>query len=93
MTPPQRDARPPPRVSPEDRGDGFAAAGAVSAASVSSYGATGAFAPNRYATDPVGSSDLPESESWDDDSDSEDSEDAWSLTNRGPLLVSARQRR
>jgi DNA segregation ATPase, ftsK/spoIIIE family protein len=70
--------------SPEDRGDGFAAPGAVSAASVSSYGATGAFAPNRYATDPVGSSDLPESESWDDDSDSEDSEDAWSLTNRGP---------
>ena len=37
--------------SPEDRGDGFAAPGAVSAASVSSYGATGAFAPNRYATD------------------------------------------
>ncbi len=25
-----------------------------------------------------------ESESWEDDSDSEDSEDAWSLTNRGP---------
>ena len=47
-------------------------------------GLAGAFAPNRYATDPVGSSDLPESESWDDDSDSEDSEDAWSLTNRGP---------
>ena len=77
------DAAPAPG-SPEDRGDGFAAAGAVSAASVSSYGATGAFAPNRYATDPVGSSNLPESESWDDDSDSEDSEDAWSLTNRGP---------
>ena len=39
---------------------------------------------NRYSTDPLEvASSLPESESWDDTSADEDSEDAWSLTDRG----------
>mgnify|MGYP001672169538 FL=1 len=39
---------------------------------------------NRYSTDPLEvASSLPESESWDDSSADEDSEDAWSLTDRG----------
>ncbi|WP_245637402.1 DNA translocase FtsK [Actinomyces vulturis] len=43
---------------------------------------------DRYATDPLSdgnaTSHVPESESWYDDSSDEDSEDAWSLTGRGP---------
>ncbi|CAM2746771.1 DNA translocase FtsK [Actinomyces slackii] len=40
---------------------------------------------NRYATDPLeGEADLPESQSWEDDAAEEDSQDAWSLTGRGP---------
>lgn len=46
---------------------------------------TVALPSNRYATDPMAADpDLPESESWDDDSAEEDSQDAWSLTGRGP---------
>ncbi|QPL04785.1 MULTISPECIES: FtsK/SpoIIIE family DNA translocase [Actinomyces] len=72
------------------RGDGAApeiedpGAGVATAARVPSGLREGA-ATDRYATDPLqaerGSRESP---SWEDDSAEEDSEDAWSLTNRGP---------
>ncbi|SPT53887.1 Stage III sporulation protein E [Actinomyces bovis] len=41
--------------------------------------------PDRYAADPLqAGKGLPESESWDDESAGEESDDAWSLTGRGP---------
>ncbi|MCL3795050.1 MULTISPECIES: DNA translocase FtsK, partial [unclassified Actinomyces] len=59
-------------------------AGAATAARVPS-GLRESAATDRYAGDPLEADrGVPQSASWDDDSAEEDSEDAWSLTNRGP---------
>lgn len=59
---------------------GSALPGAGDGAGPSSYAPT-----DRYATDPLEADrGIPESESWEDDAADEDSEDAWSLTGRGP---------
>ncbi|MGK2348718.1 DNA translocase FtsK [Actinomyces sp. W5033] len=59
-------------------------ASAATAARVPS-GLRGPAATDRYAGDPLAADrGLQESPSWEDDSAEEDSEDAWSLTNRGP---------